>query len=82
MADMSQLPHHIQHIKPMVHTVVTGVPMLYTVISSLATMALGFGLGWYIRGRGLSGVQIDLVNIKNDVANLKAKISAPSPVVA
>lgn len=81
MADMSQLPHHIQHIKPMAHAVVTGVPMLYTAISSLATMALGFGLGWYIRGRGLSGVQIDLVNIKNDVANLKSKLSAPTPAV-
>lgn len=80
MADMSQLPHHIQHIKPMAHAVVTGVPMLYTAISSLASMGIGFGLGWYIKGRGMTGVKIDIGNIKTDIENLKAKLSAPSVV--
>lgn len=80
MADMSQLPHHIQHIKPMAHAVVTGVPMLYTAISSLVSMGIGFGLGWYIKGRGMTGVKIDIGNIKTDIENLKAKLSAPSVV--
>lgn len=80
MADMSQLPHHIQHIKPMAHAVVTGVPMLYTAISSLVSMGIGFGLGWYIKSRGMAGVKIDIGNIKTDIENLKAKLSAPSVV--
>lgn len=52
----------------------TGIPSMVSIISSVVTAGIGFGLGWYIKGRGMTGVQIDLNNIKNDVENLKAKI--------
>lgn len=49
------------------------------IISSLVSAGVGFGLGWYIKGRGLTGVQNDLNNIKTDVENLKAHVF-PTPV--
>lgn len=57
-----------------------GIPSMISIISSVVSAGVGFGLGWYIRGRGYAGVQIDLTNIKNDVENLKTKI-LPAPAV-
>ena len=61
-----------------------GVPMLTSLISSIVTGAVGFGLGWYVKGRGMTGVQIDLNNVKTDVENLKNKLFPvqATPVVA
>jgi hypothetical protein len=52
--------------------------MLYAVISSVVSFCVGAGLAWYIRGRGMVGVQIDLNNIKNEIEKLKAGVSAPA----
>lgn len=34
-------------------------------------MALSFGLGYYIGGRGMDGVKIDLDNTKNELEKIK-----------
>lgn len=46
---------HAPHIKQ-------GFSMLNLIISNLVSLAIGGGLGYYIKGRGLQGV-------KNDAAN-------------
>jgi hypothetical protein len=51
-----------------------------TLIFSAVSAGVAGGLAWYIRGRGLTGVSIDISNIKNDIENLKAKVSPPSVV--
>jgi len=44
------------------------------IISSIISLGVGFGAGWYVKGRGMTGVQNDLNNIKNDITNIKAKV--------
>lgn len=83
--DISIAPH-VAHAaplcKPVVHTVLVGVTYMSALYCSLASAAIAGGLAWYIRGRGLAGVEIDISNIKTDITNLKNKIdpSAPAPV--
>ena len=94
MSDISTLvphvAHHVHHL-PMavaavaaVPPITTGVSMLTTLISSAVSGGVMFGLGWYIKGRGMTGVKNDINNIKTDVENLKAKVmpSAQAPAVA
>jgi hypothetical protein len=85
MADFSApvyIPHvvaHVHHaahvVKPHIQTVVTGVSYMTCILTSVVSFAIGAGSAWYIRGRGMAGVQIDLNNIKADVENLKSKVS-------
>lgn len=76
MTDMiSSIPHvahHAAHIKPIIQT---GVPMITTMISSAVSMLIGGGLGWYAKGRGMTGVQNDLANVKVDIEALKSKLT-------
>lgn len=59
---------------------------LPTLNYSLTFGTIGLGLGWYLRGRGLAGVEIDLANIKNDIIAVKNHLfgtpSAPTTVAA
>lgn len=73
------MPHITQHV-PEIHTILVGVTYMHAILSSAITAVLGFGLGWYIKGRGMTGVQIDLNNVKTDVEALKAKIMPVTPV--
>jgi hypothetical protein len=83
MADAVQHIQHVKHIAPYVApTIMLGYSMLTLVISNLSTAIVAGGLAWYIRGRGLAGVKIDLDNIKMDIANLKGKLSAQTPAAA
>jgi hypothetical protein len=85
----ADLPHHIHHAAPAVKAAVCHAPvivkqgysMISMIVSSAVAAGIGFGLGWYIKGRGMTGVQNDLNNIKTDVENLKAKIF-PAPAAA
>jgi len=83
--DISVAPHvaHVTHVaKPVIHTMLIGVTYMTALYYSMASLAAGFGLGWYIKGRGMSGVQVDISNIKNDILDLKNKIMpVPAPVV-
>ena len=38
---------------------------------TLALMAASFGIGFYIGGRGMAGVKIDLDNTKNEIEKVK-----------
>lgn len=64
------------HVAPHIQTIQTGTSMLTLFVSNLATAVIVGGLSWYVRGRGMAGVQIDLDNIKMDIANLKGKVGA------
>lgn len=76
--DISVAPHvaHVAHVKPIIHTMLIGVTYMTAIIASSISLAAGFGLGWYVKGRGLTGVQNDINNVKLDIAALKAKIGA------
>ena len=54
--------------------------ILNTIIASVVSLLVGGGLGWYIKGRGMTGVQIDLNNVKTDVENIKNKLFPVTPV--
>ena len=90
MADFSPayqsapMVHHVvHHAAPHYAACVqTGVSHMVSVISSVVAAGIGFGLGWYIKGRGMAGVQIDLNNVKNDVANLKARVTGATTPAA
>lgn len=80
----SPVAHHVAACKPVINTVLVGVTYMTALYCSLASAAIAGGLAWYIRGRGMTGVQVDINNIKTDILNLKNKIdpSAPAPVSA
>lgn len=74
---------HVQQacpaIPPTCHTVMShfnvfsGVShLMYDLIGGIAVIAIGFGLGWYIKGRGLTGVQTDIGNAETSVKNVIA----------
>lgn len=78
MADLSITPHitHVAHVKPIVHSVIQGYSMLTILISNTVSAAVAGGLAWYVRGRGMTGVQIDINNIKAELSSLGAKVEA------
>ncbi len=67
--------------QPIIQYIPTGVPYMTAIISGVVALFVGAGLGWYVRGRGMTGVQIDLNNIKTDVENIKTKIFPSTPAV-
>ena len=60
-------PSHIFH---------TGVTYTHAAIAVVVSLAVGFGLGWYIKGRGLPGFKIDLGNAKTVVTTDAQKAEA------
>lgn len=70
---ITHVAHHAAAIKPLIQN---GTTMIITAISSAVAFAVGAGMGWYVKGRGMAGVKIDMDNIKMDIANLKGKIDA------
>jgi len=68
---------HVVHVAPQI--IKQGYSMLTLILSNVVT-AIVFGVGaWYVRGRGLNGVQIDLNNIKADVEKIKAQLFPVAP---
>ena len=66
-------------VQPVVQTIQTGVSYMDSFLIALSTFLVGCGMGWYVKGRGLTGVQIDLDNVKTDVSNLKNKVISLVP---
>jgi len=58
--------------------VFNGVSYMTAIISSLLSAAVAGGLGWYVRGRGMAGVKIDMDNMKNEIEKLKNQITSPA----
>lgn len=46
----------------------------------MVSLLSGLGLGWYLRGRGLAGVEMDIGNIKQDLVKMKNYFT-PAPGV-
>jgi|SRR5882762_1973299 len=95
MPDLSQVPHIVHHVahhaqavqpaiqpvvQPVVQTIQTGVSVMDSALMAFSAFLVGCGMGWYVKGRGLTGVQIDLDNVKNDVSDLKNKVISLVPV--
>lgn len=70
---------------PHIQEVLVGVTYTKALLASAISAAIAFGLAWYIKGRGMAGVQVDLNNIKTDVEGLKNKfgetVAQPAPTV-
>lgn len=77
---MNTIPHVAHHVAALKPVIIQGYSMFSMLISSAVSGGVMFGLGWYVKGRGMTGVQNDLNNVKQDVEALKAKFS-PAPVV-
>jgi len=60
----------------------TGVSYMSAILSSFNSALVGAGIGgglaWYIRGRGIPGVKIDLDNAKKTITDLEAKLAHPT----
>jgi len=72
----------VEPLKPAIQYIQNGVPMLYSVIASAVSAMVGAGLGWYVKGRGMAGVKIDLSNAQNEIKTLKDKLTGSTPTAA
>lgn len=59
---------------PSIHTVFTGVSFTRVAIATVVALLAGFGIGWYVKGRGAAGVKIDFDNAKTVVTTDAQKI--------
>lgn len=73
---MANLPTLAQKCAELNPYVAPGITYMTGFIWSGVTLVIGFITGWYTKGRGMTGVQIDLNNVKTDLANLKGKVDA------
>lgn len=78
---MSTLPSIAQCTPFLKQYIPQGISGMTAFITSVVAFLVGGGLAWYVKGRGMAGVQIDLNNVKTDVNDLKAKFSAPTASV-
>lgn len=49
---------------------------IYALVAPVVTLGIGFGAGWYVKGRGLAGVKIDLGNASNEVKTVTTEVKA------
>lgn len=71
------IKHAVHHITPHIkHVTHTGVNMLNLAIDTVVSLAVGFGLGYYVRGRGIKGVQTDLSNAQATVTKVADEVQA------
>jgi hypothetical protein len=49
---------------------------IYALVAPVASLMIGFGLGWYVKGRGLAGVKIDASNAANETKSVVAEVKA------
>lgn len=77
MANLPTLAQKCAELHPYVAPVVSsGLSYTTGFICSGVSLVIGFITGWYIKGRGMTGVKIDMDNVKNDISILKAKVDA------
>lgn len=64
-------PHHIPHF--------SGVSYMTALVAGVVSLVAGFGLGWYVKGRGVTGVKTDASNavqtVKTDVAAIETAVA-------
>lgn len=67
----------IPHIKE----ILIGVTYAHAAMYAAGSFVFGVVVGWYVKGRGMTGVKIDLANVKTDIENIKAKLTPVAPTV-
>lgn len=70
------VPHFKYITKTLIKEVVPRSYYMYSVIGGFASLLVGFGLGWYVKGRGLTGVKTDMTNASNEVSKVATEVSA------
>lgn len=73
---MANLPHAVARCAEVHPIIAPGLSYTAGLIMSGVALVIGVVSGWYVKGRGMAGVKIDLDNVKNDITNLKAKLDA------
>lgn len=73
---MANLPHVAAKCAEVHPIIAPGLSYTAGLIWSGVSLVIGVLIGWYVKGRGMTGVKIDLLNAKMDVANLKGKLDA------
>jgi hypothetical protein len=58
---------HVAHVAPIIKQ---GFSMLNLIISNIVSVAIGGGIGWYVKGRGLQGVKNDAANAVTTTENV------------
>lgn len=71
---MANLPTLAQKCAELHPYVSPGITWTTGLIWSGVSILIGLIIGWYVKGRGMTGVKIDLINAKMDIANLKGKL--------
>lgn len=76
---MANLPHTIAKCAEIHPIIAPGLTYTAGLIWSGIALVIGAVSGWYMKGRGMAGVKIDLDNVKTDIANIKGKLEAKVP---
>jgi hypothetical protein len=74
---MTNLPHAVAKCAEIHPIIAPGLTYTAGLIWSSIALVIGAVSGWYVKGRGMAGVKLDLDNVKADIVNLRAKIDAP-----
>lgn len=81
---MTNLPHAVAKCAEIHPIIAPGLTYTAGLIWSGIALVIGAVSGWYLKGRGMAGVKIDLDNVKTDIANIKGKLEtkvSDAPVV-
>ena len=58
----------------------SGISMTHVIIVTGISLLAGFGIGWYFKGRGMTGVKIDMTNaagvVKTDAQKVETAVTA------
>lgn len=72
------IAQHAVACKPVIKTVIQHVPVgvtyMHAVIASAISILAGFGIGWYVEGRGWFGVKTDASNAVKAVENVPTEV--------
>ena len=63
--------HHVVNHPVVKQTIYKEISVLHDIINItlavIVSLPAGFGLGWYVKGRGVTGVKTDITNAENTV---------------
>ncbi len=76
MADLMPVIHTAIHTKQISQYIPTGVSYMTAMVSSAISILVGFGLGWYVKGRGWFGVKMDASNVASQAEKAVSEIKS------
>lgn len=71
---MANLPTLAQRCAELYPLAAPGIAYMTGFIWASVSFLLGTLTGWYVKGRGMSGVKIDLDNVKLELAHIKGTL--------